>query len=101
MRIYLIVALAIAIFTIHEARACEGLHGIVGLGKNNSSLTSSHEWEASSNLGCIIGAGYRQQLTDSLYQNVSLRHYSQCFVGEPWNDDDEMSSNHLYYTLEW
>ena len=74
----------------------------VGVGKNMI-LFSDKDWQDQGELGCSFGFGNRHHLKGSFYGEVSYTHYSQCMVGAPFDkkDEDEDSSDHLFYYLEY
>lgn len=73
-----------------EAIACEGgLHMELGAGKNGS-IGNSNTWDDNGSLGSYFGLRYEWDNAICQYS-----HYSQWFVGPPFNDDSESSLDHL------
>ena len=72
----------------------------LGLGKNGMWF-SGGTWEDQGSLGCGGKIGYRHHIAGNWYGDANFSHYSQCFVGAPWNDEDETESDHLFYFFEY
>ena len=74
----------------------------VGVGASGNLLKkSSHQWENQGSLGCTFGVGNRHHVYKKLYGDANLTHYSQCFVGKPFDDLPESSLDHAGYNLEY
>ncbi len=76
----------------------EYFYARLGLGESWSNLG----WENQDSIGGGVGVGYRHQMFDTpFYGDLAVTHYSQPFVGLPFNDDQESGSTHLFYWIEW
>ena len=70
----------------------------VGFGINEANCGC---WEDQDSIGGRFMFGNRHHWGGNWYGDANLLHHSQPFIGWPVNDDDETSSYHLYYDLEY
>lgn len=68
----------------------------IGGGLNTNLLGSSIPWEDDNSLGCMFGGGLLYPINNSSEIDFTYKHYSQCFVGAPFNSDSESSLDSFY-----
>lgn len=91
--------LLLAILISGAAQAGENYFYVgLGLGKNDSVCGC---WEDHGSAGGKVALGHRHHIWEGFYGDLSYTHYSQPLVGAPFDDRWEMTSEHLYYTVEW
>lgn len=102
MKIYLIIFLAIALFTVHEAQA-DYWYARAGLGVNTVLFSDVNEWQDQGSAGGSFGFGYRYQIKGNWHGEASYTHFSQPFVGQPFGKKDEYedSLDAFYLTIEY
>jgi len=70
----------------------------LGLGTSTANCDC---WVDGDSIGGRAMLGYRHHLGGQWYADANFLHHSQPFVGKPFNDDDETSSYHLFYDIEY
>ena len=73
----------------------------LGAGKNATLFNDDNKWDDNGELGCGAGFGYRHNISGRWYGDLSYTHHSQCLSGPPVNNDEESTSDHAYYWVEW
>ena len=74
----------------------------IGLGVNKVLFSEYQEWEDNGSIGGTFGIGNRHHLSGNWYGEISYQHYSQPFVGPPFQKDEgEDSLDAFYYSIEY
>jgi hypothetical protein len=73
----------------------------IGGGVNTNITGSSMPWEDRNSLGCMFGTGLLYNINKSSEIDFAYRHYSQCFIGPPFNTDSESSLDSFYITYRY
>lgn len=99
MKLYVIMFIAISLFTVHQAHAIEDYFYVRGgLGQNfmfNENFVNM--WNDGGGIGGTVGAGYVRRLSGDLYGSFSYNHYSQ--PGVP--SCCETTTDHVYFGIEY
>ena len=73
----------------------------IGIGLGRNGVISSNEWEGEDAVGCMLEAGYVGNYTNRIEYEAGWYHYSQCFLGEPFNEKPEDTLDAIYIKLRY